>query len=156
MSGMVDISDKKTVLREAVGRGTIKLKPSTVNKIRLGKIKKGDVLSTAQTAGILAVKKTAELIPLCHPIPVEAVNIELKLKRDKVVCECYVKARYTTGVEMECLVGVCAALLTVWDMVKYLEKDRHGQYPETKISDVVVVIKRKRAALHRRSDEKIM
>jgi cyclic pyranopterin phosphate synthase len=83
------------------------------------------------------------MIPLCHPIPINSVDITLDLGEDIIVCECTVSAHYSTGVEMESLVGVSVALLTVWDMVKYLEKDEHGQYPITNISNIKVVSKHK-------------
>jgi cyclic pyranopterin phosphate synthase len=127
----------------AKAKGVLKLKKSTISAIKEKSIKKGDVLSTAKTAAILAVKKTPDLIPLCHPIPINSVEVSLDLGEDIIVCECTVTANYTTGVEMESLVGVSMALLTVWDMVKYLEKDEHGQYPTTNISNMKVVSKQK-------------
>lgn len=143
MTRMVDISEKEVSLRIAKAKGDIKLKNSTIKTIQKGEIIKGDVLSTAQTAAILAVKNTPSLIPLCHHIPVESVEISFTIGEDNITCECEVKAHYTTGVEMECLVGVSVALLTIWDMVKYLEKDEKGQYPTTQISDIIVVSKEK-------------
>jgi cyclic pyranopterin phosphate synthase len=101
------------------------------------------VLGTAQTAGILAVKNTPNIIPLCHPIPVDSVVIEFEVEEASISCECEVKANYKTGVEMESLAGVSIALLTIWDMVKYLEKDEKGQYPTTRISDIEVIQKKK-------------
>lgn len=141
---MVDITRKPQVYREAIARGEIILKPETLEKIRSGKVEKGDVLATAQIAGVLAVKKTSELIPLCHPIPITQASISLKVKSDRVVAEAKVKTTASTGVEMEALVGVTVTLLTVWDMVKKYEKDERGQYPETLISNVRVVSKVKR------------
>jgi cyclic pyranopterin phosphate synthase len=143
MTRMVDISQKEASLRMAKAKGTLKLKKSTVSAIKEKRTKKGDVLSTAKTAAILAVKKTPDMIPLCHPIPINSVDITLDLGEDIIVCECTVSAHYSTGVEMESLVGVSVALLTVWDMVKYLEKDEHGQYPITNISNIKVVSKHK-------------
>jgi cyclic pyranopterin phosphate synthase len=143
MTKMVDISQKEASLRMAKAKGVLKLKKSTVSAIKDKSIKKGDVLSTAKTAAILAVKKTPDIIPLCHPIPINSVEVSLDLGEDIIVCECTVTAHYATGVEMESLVGVSIALLTVWDMVKYLEKDEHGQYPTTNISNIKVVSKQK-------------
>jgi cyclic pyranopterin phosphate synthase len=138
---MVDISEKKTSLRIAKAKGDIILKTSTIKAIQKGEIIKGDVLSTAQTAAILAVKNTPGLIPLCHPIPIVSVEVSFDVGEGEIACECEVKTNYTTGVEMESLVGVSVALLTIWDMVKYLEKDEKGQYPTTQISNIEVVSK---------------
>jgi cyclic pyranopterin phosphate synthase len=91
----------------------------------------------------MAVKKTPEIIPLCHPVPITSVKTEFELGADSLTARCRVTADYRTGVEMEALAGVAAALLTIWDMVKYMEKDEKGQYPLTSITDVKVVEKRK-------------
>ncbi len=141
--GMVDISSKDEVLRIARARGTIVLRSTTAEVIRKGEVKKGDVFETAKIAAMLAVKRTPELIPHCHPIPVESVKIEFNMHGNRIDVECEVKAHYKTGVEMEALTGVSVALLTIWDMVKYLEKDENGQYPMTQIKDIEVVEKRK-------------
>ncbi len=140
---MVDISPKSEVLRIARARGTIVLKSTTTDVIKAGEVKKGDVFETAKIAGMLAVKNTPSLIPHCHPIPIESVNFEFNLHGNRIDVECEVKAHYKTGVEMEALTGVSVALLTIWDMVKYLEKDENGQYPMTQIKDIEVVEKRK-------------
>ncbi len=140
---MVDISSKNEVLRVARARGTIVLKSTTVDVIKAGEIKKGDVFETAKIAGMLAVKNTPSMIPHCHPIPIESVDFEFDLHGNRIDVECKVKAHYKTGVEMEALTGVSVALLTIWDMVKYLEKDENGQYPMTQIKDIEVVEKRK-------------
>jgi len=140
---MVDISDKDVVPRFAEAEGEILLRPDTLEKIRRGEIKKGDVLATAEVAGIQAAKRTHELIPLCHQIPLSKVKILLDVKKDRIAARCLVKAEYKTGVEMEALVGATVALLTVWDMVKYLEKDEAGQYPLTRLSGVRVLKKEK-------------
>jgi cyclic pyranopterin phosphate synthase len=140
---MVDIGNKEITMRTARARGKIRLKEDTISAIKEGKTKKGDVLGTAQTAGILAVKNTPNIIPLCHPIPVDSVVIEFEVEEASISCECEVKANYKTGVEMESLAGVSVALLTIWDMVKYLEKDEKGQYPTTRISDIEVIQKKK-------------
>lgn len=140
---MVDVGRKRTVHREATARGMIELIPRTVRALREGKTKKGDVLTTAELAGILAAKKTHDLIPLCHPVPLTNVQVRLKLRDTGVEVECTVSANYVTGVEMEALTGAAVSLLSVWDMVKYLEKDRGGQYPWTRIADLKVVSKKK-------------
>ena len=143
MTRMVDISGKEASLRIAKARGEIKLRIDTIKSIKEGNIKKGNVLSTAQTAAIQAVKNTPNLIPLCHPIPINSVDVSFEIDEEVISCECEVKARYSTGVEMESLVGVSVALLTIWDMVKYLEKDERGQYPTTQIANIEVISKRK-------------
>ena len=140
---MVDISDKEIVHREAVATGRIQLKKETVEAIKGGRIEKGDPLSAAEIACIQAVKKTPELLPFCHPIPVTSINAEFELGEENLGASCRVVADYKTGVEMEALTGVSVALLTVWDMVKYLEKDEAGQYPTTAITGIRVVEKRK-------------
>jgi len=141
MSGMVDISGKKDVRRKAVAEGRIKLSDKSMLAIRNGTVKKGDVLETARVAGILAVKNTPSIIPYCHPIPVQSVEIDFDMNGEGIICRCSVTATYRTGVEMEALTGTSAALLTIWDMVKYLEKDEKGQYPETAIEGIKVIRK---------------
>jgi cyclic pyranopterin phosphate synthase len=140
---MIDISGKEVVHREAEAEGVINLRKETVDAIKNGEIKKGDPLQAAEIACMLAVKKTPELIPLCHPIPITSINTEFELGDDSVTARCRVVADYRTGVEMETLAGVTAALLTVWDMVKYLEKDEGGQYPTTTITGIRVLEKTK-------------
>jgi cyclic pyranopterin phosphate synthase len=142
---MVNISDKPTVKRIAEAEGKIWLQPETIEKIRDGIVEKGDVMSAANLAGILAVKKTPELIPLCHLIPLSEVDIHFNIDEKSVTAKCKVVGEYKTGVEMEALVGVSVALLTIWDMVKYLEKDSTGQYPRTKIGEIRVLSKKKEA-----------
>lgn len=145
MMSMVDVTEKPEVFREAAARGLIKLKPETVQLIKKKKIEKGDVFSLAKVAGVLAAKKTSELIPLCHPLPLSNVDVTVEIvDESRVAVEAAVKASAKTGVEMEALVAVSAALLTVWDMTKQYEKDRKGQYPTTGISDIKVLRKVKR------------
>jgi len=140
---MVDISEKEVVHRTAEAVGRIKLKEQTVDAIRRGKVAKGDPLAAAEVACVLAVKRTPETIPLCHPVPITSVDAEFTLEDGFIEARCRVSADYKTGVEMEALTGVTAALLTIWDMVKYIEKDEAGQYPTTSITDVRVTEKRK-------------
>jgi len=138
---MIDISEKQDVLRSAVAGGEIVLKTATVKEIENNNIKKGNVFEVAKVAGTNAVKKTSDLIPYCHQIPVEAIDFNFKIDGNRIIARCSVKAHYKTGVEMEALAGVTIALLTIWDMVKYLEKDESGNYPITSIKDVEVIEK---------------
>jgi cyclic pyranopterin phosphate synthase len=140
---MVDVSDKPIVKRVAEAEGKIWLQPKTIERISKGLVEKGDVFSAANTAGILAAKKTPELIPLCHLIPLSQVDIGFSLGENYVTVRCRVVGDYKTGVEMEALVGETTALLTIWDMVKYLEKDETGQYPHTEIGEIRVLKKKK-------------
>ena len=138
---MVEIGEKPDVLRIAKARGAIKLRESTVQRILKGEIKKGDIVSVAQLAAIMAVKKTPEIVPLCHPIPITGVNVDFNFEKNRVIVEVEVRSVGKTGVEMEALTGVSAALLAVWDMVKAYEKDEKGQYPYTMIEEIKVVSK---------------
>jgi cyclic pyranopterin phosphate synthase len=140
-SGMVNVAGKPDVHRTATASGTIRLRVSTIEAIRARLVKKGDVLCTARLAAILAVKKTPELILMCHTIPIAGVEVGLQLEQDRVKAVVTVAAVGKTGVEMEALAGVAAALLNIWDMVKYLEKDETGGYPETLLEDIRVVEK---------------
>lgn len=142
---MVDISAKPEVYREAKAKGLIKLKPETLKLIQKGKVEKGDVFSVAKVAGILAAKNTCNLIPLCHPLPLTNVELDLKIVNDGVEVESTVKTKAQTGVEMEALVAVSVALLAVWDMTKQYEKDRFGQYPSTVVENVHVISKIKKS-----------
>lgn len=152
---MVDISDKPKVFREATATGTIKLKPETIRLINKGKIAKGDPLYTAKIAGILAAKKTSTLIPLCHPLPLTNVEVEIKvLDKSTVQVASTVKTKAQTGVEMEALVATAVSLLTIWDMVKQYEKDAEGQYPSTVIENIRVVKKIKEVNPSEREHEK--
>ncbi len=143
MLGMVDISDKENVERVAIAEGKIRLSDESIKAIREKKVKKGDVFSIAEAAALMAVKRTFLSIPHCHPLPITSASVEFTVEGNDVVARCSVKANYKTGVEMEALHGVAIALLTVWDMVKYMEKDEHGQYPSTLIHDIKVIEKKK-------------
>jgi len=143
---MVDVSSKSEIYREATATGTIRLKTQTIDLIKTCKIAKGDPLYTAKIAGVLAAKKTSELIPLCHPLPLTNVEVDMKLvDKSTVAATATVKTRAQTGVEMEALTAVSSALLTVWDMTKQYEKDASGQYPNTAIENIHVVKKIKQA-----------
>ena len=111
--------------------------------IQNAEIKKGNVLTTAQIAGIQAVKKTSDLIPLCHPLNLSGIEIEFEVKKEEIIATCSCKLTGQTGVEMEAITGVSVALLTIWDMVKAVEKDEDGQYPDTRITDIKVLKKEK-------------
>ncbi len=143
MTKMVDISGKGSVKRVATAEGYLKLKTSTLAAISANRVKKGDVITASKLAGIQAAKGTSGLLPFCHQIPLTAVELEIAVESGRLVCRCTVSAEYKTGVEMEALVGVATALLNAWDMVKYLEKDTKGQYPETEISGINVTSKTK-------------
>ena len=141
--GMVDITDKEAVLRTAEAVGRIILRRETIEAIRAGKVRKGDPLAVAEIACIQAVKKTPDLIPMCHNIPLGSIDADFTVEEDHIEARCRVSATYKTGVEMEAVTGVSVALLTIWDMVKYIEKNKAGQYPSMKITDIRVVEKRK-------------
>lgn len=139
---MVDITPKSEVYREATAKGTIRLRPETVKRIKEGKIEKGDPIETAKIAGILAAKNTSNLIPLCHPLPITNVKVDVEIEgEDLISVTTTVKTRAQTGVEMEALVGTAIALLTIWDMTKAYEKDDAGQYPYTAIKEIKVLKK---------------
>jgi len=140
---MVDISQKNPTVREARASGKITLKEATIDLIKKNAIEKGDVLTVARVAAIQAVKRTHEIIPLCHPIPIEHVSVDFDVGDRDISVEVSVKAFAKTGVEMEALTGVSTALLTIWDMTKKYEKDESGQYPTTLIKELRVVEKHK-------------
>ena len=142
---MVDISEKDDVVREAVAEGRIRLKSETLDLIRQDKVEKGDPLTTAKIAGILAAKSTSTIVPLCHPIPITNIEVAVEVVKNGVVVRASVKATAKTGVEMEALTAVTASLLTVWDMVKQYEKDKDGQYPSTAIEEIHVLKKIKKS-----------
>lgn len=140
---MVEVGDKPAVKRTAVAKGRIYLREGTTDLIKKEKIKKGNVLTTAQIAAMSAVKSTHHLIPLCHPLRITGVDVEFHLNENNIETQVSVRSIGKTGVEMEALTGASVALLTIWDMVKSIEKDDTGQYPSTRISDIVVVKKEK-------------
>jgi cyclic pyranopterin phosphate synthase len=121
---MVDVSAKPETAREAVARAVVKMKPATLSAVRRGNAPKGDVLGTARTAGILAAKRTSELIPLCHPLRLTKVDVTFDAHRGNgtLGIEARVRTVDKTGVEMEALTAVTVAALTIYDMVKALEK----------------------------------
>ncbi|MGR3464197.1 cyclic pyranopterin monophosphate synthase MoaC [Limimaricola sp.] len=121
---MVDVTDKQVTDRRAVAQGFVKMTPATLDLVRKGRAGKGDVLGTARLAGIMAAKKTAELIPLCHPLPLSKVTLELEPDADLPGVRITATVRTTgrTGVEMEALTAVSVAGLTIYDMLKAAEK----------------------------------
>lgn len=142
---MIDITPKPEVYREATARGFIKLKRKTIQLIKEEKIEKGNPFNVAKIAGILAAKNTSSMVPLCHPLSLTNIEINLRTVGDCTIeAEATVKTRAQTGVEMEALAAVSVALLTIWDMTKQHEKDSQGQYPGTVIRDIRVVRKVKR------------
>jgi len=141
---MIDVSEKPDVYREAVATGRIRLRKETIRKILNNEIEKGNVIETARIAGILAAKKTSDLIPLTHPIPLTHVSLEFNFGEDYVEVRSKVSSVYKTGVEIEALVSVATALITIWDMIKKYEKDPTGNYPETLIEFIKVEQKIKR------------
>ena len=144
--GMVDVSEKPTIRRMAQATGRIYLSTETMNTIREGKIKKGDPLQAAEIAAMNAAKQTHLLMPHCHQIPLETVRVDFEMSEDHVDATCLVRTHAKTGVEMEALVGATMALNTIWDMTKYLEKDKKGQYPSTRMTDIKVLKKEKQEA----------
>jgi cyclic pyranopterin monophosphate synthase len=119
---MVDVSAKDVTAREAVAGGRITMSREAIRQIRAGAIKKGDPLQTARLAGIMAAKRTAELIPLCHPLPLTFIDVTLTERRDGYAIEARVRTSAQTGVEMEALTAVSVAALTIYDMVKAVDK----------------------------------
>ena len=122
-ASMVDVGDKDIISRVAIASGFIRLKGSTLDLIYGQKIKKGDVLTVAKIAGISAAKKTAEMIPLCHQIPISHVSVDFTREEDGITIEAKVKTHAKTGVEMEALSAVSNAALTLYDMCKAVDKE---------------------------------
>lgn len=134
---MVDVTDKPSTRREAVAKASVYMKPETLRLIKDKKIPKGDVFTVAKVAGIMAAKKTSELIPMCHPLNITSVNINFKFddKKNRMDIEAHVKITGRTGVEMEALSAVSAAALTIYDMCKAVDK-------EMVISEIMLMEKR--------------
>lgn len=119
---MVDVGDKPATQREAIARGSIAMSSSALRQIRRGAVKKGDPLQAARLAGIMAAKQTAALIPLCHPLPIASVDVELIPTARGYDIEARVRTTAQTGVEMEALTAVAVAALTIYDMVKAVDQ----------------------------------
>ena len=141
MASQRRVHEKEVVYRRAVVRGALRLRPATATAVRTGQVEKGDPVAAGELAGLLAMKRTPELIPHCHPVPLTGSRVTITPTPSGVAVEAEAEALWRTGVEMEALVGATIALLTVWDMVKYLEKDRDGQYPITRLGPVRVARK---------------
>jgi cyclic pyranopterin monophosphate synthase len=140
----VDVSGKPVVYREATATGRIKLKRSTLQLIKKGKLEKGDPVSLAATAAVMAVKQTPTIVALSHPLRIEMTEPKVNLGDDWLEVTVTVAAHDKTGVEMEALTAVAVALLNVWDVVKAHEKDSRGQYPTTSIESIKVTRKVKK------------
>ena len=119
---MVDVGDKAVTRREGVATGRILMSPQAVDAIRAGAVKKGDVIAIARIAGIMGAKRTSDLIPLCHPLPLTRVSLDLSIEDDGVTVTALAATDGKTGVEMEALTAVSVALLTVYDMGKAIDK----------------------------------
>jgi cyclic pyranopterin phosphate synthase len=119
---MVDVSSKSNSVREATASGRIVMSADALAAIRAGSVKKGDVLAVARVAGIMAAKRTADLIPLCHPLPISGVTLDLAFEQDAIRATATVRTTHVTGVEMEALTAVSVALLTIYDMAKALDR----------------------------------
>lgn len=119
---MVDVGDKEVTRRVAVASARVRTRPDVIGMIREKAIGKGDVVAVARVAGIMAAKKTAELIPLCHPIPIDAVEIDIRLEKDTVLIRVEARNTARTGLEMEALTAASVAALTVYDMCKAVDR----------------------------------
>ena len=144
MARMVDVSSKPVVRREAVAEGFIKLNSRTLKAIKEKRLEKGDAAEIAKLGAITAAKRTSDILMLCHPIPIESVEVDFNVEKGGVRVTSHVIAEAKTGVEMEALTAVAMGLLNVWDVTKKYEKDAQGQYPSTSILDVHVVRKVKK------------
>ena len=140
---MVEVGSKPDQKRRAIASGKIFLDEKTIEMIKNEEIKKGNVLTTAQIAGIQAIKNTSSIIPLCHPLNLTGIEIDFEVKSGEIICTCSVNTLGKTGVEMEAITGVSISLLTIWDMVKDVEKDDDGQYPHTRIANIKILKKEK-------------
>lgn len=138
---MVEVGDKPIVYRSAIAKGRIYLDETTIKLIEKEEIKKGNVQTTTQIAAINAVKSTHHLIPLCHSLKITGIEVDFQVLKDYVEVTVKVNSKGETGVEMEALTGASIGLLTVWDMVKSIEKDANGQYHSTRITDIIVTEK---------------
>lgn len=143
MARQRSVGSKPIVERVAVAEGRLAVAPSTARAIRAGRVEKGDPIAAGELAGLLAMKRVPELIPHCHAVHLTGGRVEIAVGARGVRVRTVAEAVDRTGVEMEALVGATVALLTVWDMVKYLEKDGRGLYPRTSLGPVRIRTKRK-------------
>ena len=122
---MVDVTGKAETVREAMARGSVRMRPATLEMIEGGRIAKGDVLAVAQVAGIMAAKRTPDLIPMCHPLPISGIEMAFRLNREESTVEISATVRLAgkTGVEMEALTAVSVAALTIYDMCKAVDRE---------------------------------
>ena len=141
IEGIVEIGSKDVVERRASATGVLNLSEASAQAIQNKTVKKGDVLEASTIAAIQAVKETPRIVPHCHPIPLEGCKVQWSWEGFTLRCTVHVSAHYKTGIEMEALTGVCAGLLCALDMIKSIEKDADGQYPNTSISDIEVLEK---------------
>ena len=141
IDAIVDITNKKDTVRMATASGILRLNEKSIGAIRDKSVKKGDVIEASTVAAIQAVKETPRIIPHCHPIPLQACDVNWNIENELLRCTVTVKATYKTGIEMEAITGVCAGLLCALDMVKSFEKDEQGLYPETSIDEVKIIDK---------------
>ena len=141
IDAIVDITNKKDTVLIATASGILRLNEKSIDAIRNKSVKKGDVIEASTVAAIQAVKETPRIIPHCHPIPLQACDVNWNIENDLLRCTVTVKATYKTGIEMEAITGVCAGLLCALDMVKSFEKDEQGLYPETTIDEVKIIDK---------------
>jgi cyclic pyranopterin monophosphate synthase len=121
-AAMVDVGDKPVTAREAIAEGFIRLQPATITAITAGSVPKGEVLNTARIAGILAAKRCGELIPLCHPLPIESIAVDFAFEDAQIRVSATARITAKTGVEMEALTAVSIAALTIYDMCKAIDK----------------------------------
>ncbi len=141
--GIVDVGSKPKLEREATATGFIRLSKEAIDSVVNGNSPKGDVRGASTISAIQAVKETPRTLPHCHPIPIEACNVEWEVLENELRCTVTVRTHWTTGVEMEALCGVSAGLLCAWDMLKPIEKDENGQYPTVSIEGIRVLRKKK-------------
>lgn len=128
---MVDVSEKAVTSREATAQAVLLTRPDVVELLASGDLPKGDALAVARIAGIMAAKRTPDLVPLCHPLPLSKVSVDLTPQQDRVVVEATVRTRGVTGVEMEALTAASVAALTLYDMIKAV--DRSATITDTRV-----------------------
>ncbi len=138
-----DVGTKPRLHRVAVAVGELAVSPATRRAVRRGAVEKGDPVAVGELAGLLAMKRTPELIPHCHVVALTSSRVDVSVSARGIRARAEAEATDRTGVEMEALVGATVALLAVWDMVKYLEKDDRGLYPRTSLGPIRVRTKRK-------------
>jgi len=142
---MIDITKKKSVYREAIAEGVIRVRKETLKRILEKQVEKGDVFEISKVVALTGAKLTSTLLPFCHPIKITQVAVDYDVvDENRLKIRVKVKTIEQTGVEMEALTAVSLALLNIWDMVKKYEKDEEGQYPETWIEEIRVVKKVKK------------